>query len=137
MLKQLKNSTVAALLVTAGVFTAPLTYADHMEGHISVYDESAYTATVAKTMKKLDKLYLQFCNTCDVAGDKAVKARREYLTLARELMKDMNEKFDGLNPKAGAALSDTEILVSIHALTMLVDILAATELAVEMDNPNN
>ena len=40
----------------------------------------------------------------------------------------MNARFDKLDPKAGAALSPTETLVSIHALTMLVDILTATQL---------
>ena len=46
----------------------------------------------------------------------------------RELMQYMNGRFDALDPKKGAALSPTETLVSIHALTMLVDILTATEL---------
>jgi hypothetical protein len=40
----------------------------------------------------------------------------------------MNGRFDTLNPKAGAALSPTETMVSIHALTMLVDVLAALEI---------
>ncbi len=43
-------------------------------------------------------------------------------------MQYMNDRFDALDPKRGAALSPTETLVSIHSLTMLVDILAATEI---------
>ena len=40
----------------------------------------------------------------------------------------MNGRFDSLDPKKGASLSPTETLVSVHALTMLVDILAETQL---------
>ncbi len=40
----------------------------------------------------------------------------------------MNGRFDALAPKEGAALSPTESLVSIHVLTMLVDILTETQL---------
>ena len=40
----------------------------------------------------------------------------------------MNGRFDTLDPKAGAALSPTEIMVSIHAMTMLVGILAAMQI---------
>jgi hypothetical protein len=50
-------------------------------------------------------------------------------------MQYMNGRFDALDPKKGAALSPTETLVSIHALTMLVDILAATELEHIMAHP--
>lgn len=106
---------------------AATVFADEPTG-ISVYDESAYTDYVQNTMKELDKLYLQFCNTCGSQAAKAAKAREEFLVKARELMQYMNGRFDKLDPKMGAALSPTESLVSIHALTMLVDILAATEM---------
>ena len=43
-------------------------------------------------------------------------------------MQAMNRKFDSLDPKKGASLSPTETLVSIHAHTMLIDILAANQL---------
>ena len=46
----------------------------------------------------------------------------------RDLMQHMNGRFDQLDPKEGAGLSETETLVSVHALTMLVDILAETQL---------
>jgi hypothetical protein len=58
----------------------------------------------------------------------ARQARQEFLVIVRELMQHMNARYDALDPKKGAALSPTEALVSMHALTMLVDILAATEL---------
>lgn len=104
---------------------------------IGVYDEAAYTAYVQTGMKKLDKLYLQFCATCNVSSAKANKARQEFLTTVRELLQRMNDKFDSLDPKAGAALSPTETLVSIHVLTMLVDILTQTQIEAAAEHPYN
>ena len=94
----------------------------------SMYDEAAYTAYVEGKMKELDGLYLQFCETCGVDSSEAAAARKEFLVSVRDLMQHMNARFDALDPKKGAALSGTETLVSIHALTMLVDILTATQL---------
>jgi len=95
---------------------------------ISFYDETAYTEYVENTMTELDRLYLEFCSTCSVDASKAGKARKEFLTIVRDLMQHMNARFDSLDPKKGAALSPTEILVNLHVLTMLVDILTATQL---------
>lgn len=95
---------------------------------IPVYDEASYTAFVESKMKELDALYLQFCATCGVEPEQAARARMDFLASVRELMEYMNGRFDSLDPKKGAALSETETLVSIHALTMLVDILAGTQL---------
>lgn len=95
---------------------------------VPVYDEAAYTEYVETTMAKLDKLYLEFCEACGADAMKAGEAKREFLTTVRDLMQYMNGRFDALDPKAGAALSPTETLVSVHALTMLVDILAAMEI---------
>lgn len=68
---------------------------------------------------------------------KANKARQEFLTTVRELLQRMNDKFDSLDPKAGAALSPTETLVSIHVLTMLVDILTQTQIEAAAEHPYN
>jgi len=102
---------------------------------IPVFDESAYTQYVQETMQKLDKLYLQFCGECGVSGPVAEKARREYAKTSRELMQYMNARFDKLDPKKGDALSPTETLVDIHALTMMVDILTATYLESVAEHP--
>ena len=95
---------------------------------LSVYDESAYTEFVENKVKELDGLYLQFCEACGADASAAALARKEFLISVRDLMQHMNARFDALDPKKGAALSPTETLVSIHALTMLVDILTATQL---------
>jgi hypothetical protein len=86
-------------------------------------------------MKKLDSLYLEFCSKCNVDGSSAVKARNEFYQLSRELMQHMNARFDSMNVKRGDTLSSTETFVSIHALTMLVDILTETQIQRLSDHP--
>jgi hypothetical protein len=126
------------LLLLTGIFCLGVTSAaaDEPSGY-SVYDEAAYTEYVENSMKELDRLYLEFCDTCGVEGAEAAKARQEFLTTVRDLMKHMNAKFDSLDPKKGGALSPTETLVSMHVLTMLVDILTATQLEQWAAHPYN
>ena len=123
--------TSLMLLIATGGFVATPAFAGEQPpaaSNIDVYDEAAYTQYVEDTMKKLDKLYLEFCTACDTDREVAWRARQEFLVTVGDLMKHMNSRFDSLDPKQGAALSPTETLVSIHALTMLVDILSTTQL---------
>jgi hypothetical protein len=101
--------------------------ADEKTG-ISVYDETAYTEYVESMMDRLDQLYIEFSDTRGVDAPAATIAEKEFLVAVHELMQYMNKKFDGMDPKKGAALSPTETLVSIHVHTMLIDMLAATQL---------
>lgn len=117
----------ACLVVLLGFAISAVQAADEA-AVMTVYDENAYTEFVENKMKELDALYLQFCETCGSEPADAALARQQFLENVRELMQHMNARFDKLEPKAGAALSPTETLVSVHALTMLVDILAATQL---------
>ena len=130
-------TTLVALTFMASAFYTNSAIAAAKAGDIAVYDEAAYTEHVEKTMKKLDSLYLQFCGTCNVDASKAAKARKEYYAIVRELLEGMNARFDSLDPKKGAALSSTEVLVNLHVLTMLVDILTATQMEVMEDHPHN
>lgn len=116
----------AALMANAVLAGEPA--AESTEFAIDIYDEAAYTEYVHETMQKLDALYLDFCSTCGVDTAKAVVAKQEFLSTVRELMQYMNARYDALDPKKGAALSPTETLVSVHVLTMLVDMLAETEI---------
>lgn len=131
---RLKPAFILLTIITLGVFVMPCLAADD-EAKMGYYDEAAYTEFVESKMEKLDRLYLEFCDTCGMEGAKAAQARKEFLAEVRDLMKYMNARFDSLDPKAGAALSPTETLVSVHALTMLVDILAATEMQHEALHP--
>ncbi|MGB5473361.1 MAG: hypothetical protein WBQ78_07775 [Gammaproteobacteria bacterium] len=130
-------STIVGLILAASTVLGVAAHAADKAADAPVYDESSYTEYVENTMKKLDRLYLEFCGTCGVDAAKAVKARQEFLTTVRDLMQYMNGRFDRLDPKTGGALSATETLVSIHVLTMLVDILTATQLEHLADHPYN
>ena len=130
-------TTLAGLMLIASTLYGNSTYAAAKSGDIAVYDEAAYTEHVEKTMKKLDGLYLQFCGTCNVDAAKAAEARKEYYATVRELLQGMNARFDKLDPKKGAGLSSTEVLVNMHVLTMLVDMLTATQMEAMADNPHN
>jgi len=107
------------------------------EAAYAVYDEAAYTEYVENSLKKLDELYLEFSDNCGTNASMARQAKQEFLATVRDLMQYMNSRFDKLDPKSGAALSYTESLVSIHVLTMLVDILTATELEQMAAHPYN
>jgi len=128
---------LAILIIMVGLFHGSSALAASKAGDISMYDEAAYTDYVEKTMKKLDGLYLQFCGTCNVDAAKAAKARNEYYKTVRELLQGMNARYDKLDPKKGAALSSTEVLVNMHVLTMLIDMLTATQMENMSDNPHN
>jgi hypothetical protein len=130
-------SIMVWLIFAVGTFSGAAVHAEDKPRDIPVYDASAYTEYVQAKMEKLDKLYLDFCGTCNVDASKALKAKQEFLATVRDLMQHMNAKFDALDPKKGAALSPTDTLVSIHVLTMLVDILAETQLEAMIDHPYN
>jgi hypothetical protein len=114
------------LLLSGSVFADPATATEADQA--LMYDAAAYTEYVEDTMQKLDRLYLDFCGTCGVDAEKSRAAKHEFLVTVRDLMQHMNGRFDSLDPKQGASLSPTETLVSVHALTMLVDILAESQL---------
>jgi hypothetical protein len=115
-----------ALVLSGSLFADPPPAASTESSYM--YDEGAYSEYVETTMHKLDRLYLDFCSACGVDAEKAGIAKKEFLITVRELMQHMNGRFDTLDPKKGASLSPTETLVSIHSLTMLIDILAESQL---------
>ena len=123
----------SALLLSSSVFADAPDEKAADSGY--VYDEAAYTEYVENTMKKLDKLYLDFCGTCSVDAEKSRAAKQEFLATVRDLMEHMNGRFDALDPKMGASLSPTETLVSVHVLTLLVEILAETQLVAMEPQP--
>ena len=128
MFKFNQTLNLSVLVASLAIFACGLAPAAEEPMHPVMYEEAAYTAFVENKMKELDELYLKFCDTCGVKASDAALARKEFLISVRELLKYMNGRFDTLAPKEGAALSPTESLVSIHVLTMLVDILTETQL---------
>jgi hypothetical protein len=138
----MQKRLIGAALLAIGALMGNALLADEppvetAENAVDIYDEAAYTEYVENTMKKLDALYLDFCATCGVDATTARLAREEFLTTVRELMQHMNARYDSLDPKKGAALSPTETLVSIHAMTMLVDMLAAVQIEQMAFHPYN
>ena len=122
--------SIALQLLTASfllLLCTPLSAVEQAAG-IAVYDEAAYTAYVEETMTELDQLYLDYCAARGKDAAAAAKAEMAFLERVHELMQHMNAKFDSLDPRKGAALSMTEMLVSIHAQTMLIDILTTNQI---------
>jgi hypothetical protein len=137
MSKNLQKYMVIGLMLLLNTGLVSNTFAAEKSGSLPVYDVNAYPEYVSKTMKKLDKLYLQFCDKCNADASKASKAKQEYFATVRDLLQHMNARFDSMNPKAGAALSPTDTLVSIHVLTMLVDMLTETQMKDMAEHPYN
>ena len=123
----LLNRGIPLLIATVSLFGSTSALAGDVSD-ISYYDETAYTQYVADMMSELDRLYIEFSKARGRNATAANAAREAFLTKAHELMHNMNARYDKLDPKAGAAMSETETLVNIHALIMLVDILSETQL---------
>jgi len=86
--------------------------------------EESFTDYAHTTMNKLDKLYLQYVDHNTPRGE-AEKAKREYFQLARQLLQKMNATFDQIEAKERPhILPQEESFISIHVLTMLLDMMA-------------
>lgn len=91
-----------------------------------VYDESAYTEATEKDMAKMHALYLKAYDKKASLGDRE-KAKREYLKIGKKLVREMHERIMMLDVKKGAALSHTDVLLSVHMMSMMVDMLATLQ----------
>jgi len=85
--------------------------------------EESLTDYAHPTIVKLDKLYLQYVDK-DIDRGEAEKAKREYFKLARQLLAKMNERFDKIEADGSHKLSNEDTFISIHVLTMLLDMMA-------------
>lgn len=118
------TNLVVIFIFLIGAFLFKAAIAEDISGEIPIFDEAAYSAQLEKDIKKLDTLYLRFHDKGLPSGENH-KAKREYFKIARKLLHDMDEKFEKLDPKAGAVLSQTDILVINHVQVMLIDMLAS------------
>jgi hypothetical protein len=121
--KLLQSCTLMLLL---GVFPVTNLIAADTSAGSPVYDEAAYTANMENAIAKLDKLYLQYTDKNTSVGARE-KAKRGYFVQARQVLGEMNKKLDQMDPKAGAALSHTDILLMSHIQIMLIDMLAGIQ----------
>ena len=85
--------------------------------------EESFTDYAFATMQKLDKLYLKYVDE-NIDRGEAEKAKREYFKLARQLLLRMNDKFDRIEEQEKHELSPEDSYISIHVLTMLIDMMA-------------
>jgi hypothetical protein len=85
--------------------------------------EEPFSDYAHATMKKLDKLYIQYIDK-NIDRGTAEKAKREYFILARELLHKMNDKFDKIEAEGSNKLSIEDTYISIHVITMMVDMMA-------------
>ena len=123
---QLMLTMVAGVLLSSVFMSVNVNASD--DTGIPLYDETAYTQSVEKKMHKMHGLYLRAHDSSLSAKDKA-KAKREYYAVAQGLVRDMHERVMRLDIKTGAALSHTDIILSNHLTMMLLDMLAAEQLA--------
>ena len=121
---KIKSHTMMAvvLMLLLNVSLVTNVGAAKADDSLCCYDEATYTEQMEKDMEKLDKLYLQYADKSTPTG-KAEKAKREYFKISRVLLSNMNAKFDKLDPKTGAALSHSELLLINHVQVMLLDML--------------
>ena len=108
------------MLVIPGAFSAEMTPSS------LVFDEATYTAEVEKGHQKLHMLYNRAVDK-SLAGIEREKARRGFFQVAQDLNKKMHSRVMMLDPKKGAALSHTDILLSTHLLLMTSDMLSAIQ----------
>lgn len=122
-----EKSVWLTLLLLANVCLSTNSVAAEASQPSYTYDESAYTK---ETEKKMDKMHMLFMRALDKkasAGERR-KATNEYLVLGQELVQSMHARVMAKDVKGGAALSPTEVVLSVHMMTMMIDMLAAIQL---------
>lgn len=124
----MKNKTIvmttATLILASGLLLGTHSYAaDDNSTPSEVYDVSAYTKHVEDSMQKLHTLHLRAFDKNLNSGQRE-KARREFFKISQGLVQEMHQRIMGLNVKAGAALSHTDVLLNTHLTMMVLDMLS-------------
>lgn len=71
-------------------------------------------------------LFLKAFDKKSSAGERE-KAKREYVQIGKKLIGQMHERVMALNVKEGAALSPTDVILSIHMMGMMLEMLATIQ----------
>lgn len=133
-IKEYRSEILSTLALLAGMLVAPVVASDEMTPTSLMFDDATYTAEVEKGHNKLHALYGKALNK-SLPATKREKAKRDYFKVSQGLNKKMHSRVMSLNPKKGAALSHTDILLSTHLLLMTADMLSTIQLdAWEEDN---
>lgn len=120
MCKHFTKYVVGIALFTLAFFGTGV----NAETPTDAYDAVAYTEFMESNLKDLHHLYLKAVDKNSPQGI-AEQARQAYIAKTRDVLFKMNTRFDNMEIKQGASLSNTEMLINTHIVTMLVDMLAA------------
>lgn len=104
----------------------PVASSDEMTPSSLMFDDATYTAEVDKAHQKLHVLYGKALNKSLTAIERD-KARRGFFKISQETNKKMHSRVMMLDPKKGAALSHTDILLSTHLLLMTADMVSTIQ----------
>lgn len=124
------NKYHSILLATFALFVCmlavPVASSDEMTPSSLVFDDATYTAEIEKAHEKLHALYGKVINK-SLSKDQREKARRGFFEVSQDINKKMHSRVMSLDPKKGAALSHTDILLSTHLLLMTTDMLSTIQ----------
>lgn len=91
-----------------------------------VFDNKVYTENTEKAMDKMHHLFIKAYDKTSPSGERE-KAKREYLAMGQNLVRGLHERVMSLDVKKGAALSHTDVLLSVHMMSMMLDMLASIQ----------
>lgn len=91
-----------------------------------VFDNRVYTEQTEKAMDKMHHLFIKAYDKTSSSGERE-KAKREYLVMGQKLIRQVHERVMSLDVKKGAALSHTDVLLSVHMMSMMLDMLASIQ----------
>lgn len=76
--------------------------------------------------EKLDQCQMAFdkANSGDLSQTDAAKARREHMTLVREILMDLNKRNAAVDTAGGEVLSQQEILDNLRVMGRLLEMMA-------------
>lgn len=119
-------SAVATVVLFLCTLVMPTAFSAEMTPSSLVFDDATYTADVEKAHQQLHMLYGKAFNK-SLPGIEREKARREFFKVSQDLNKKMHSRVMMLDPKEGAALSHTDILLATHLLLMTADMLSTIQ----------
>ena len=125
-IKKYHCNVLSALTFFMCMVVVPVATSAEMTPSSLVFDDATYTAEVDKAHQKLHELYGKAVDKTLPKGQR-LKARRGFFEASQELNKKMHSRVMGLDPKKGAALSHTDILLSTHLLLMTADMLSTLQ----------
>jgi hypothetical protein len=115
-IRQMLAVLIASVLIASGSVYA--------EPPQDVFDEKAYSAYMQKTINELNGLYAK-ANDKNIPQGEAEVARQAAFIKAREALQYIDSRFDKMDVKEGAQLSNTEMFTALHVLTMTMELVAA------------